>query len=415
MARPRARKSDRNYRAGLKAGITIVAAALLLWLVTIVTVGGIFRTSDPVRALKWVSFDARAQGALSTRLIDGDAKDLKARAQARTLAAQSLTRSPTSVEAIRALGLIADVDGDQRRARRLFLAAQALSRRDVPTQLWIIDWNMRRGSVEEALNHFDIAMRISRRVGPALFPVLIQASGDPGLARRLNGLLRQKPSWWLPFSAQLVAETKNPQTLPQVLQNVLDPALEDERQIITALMGRLVAEGEFDRAWSTYLNFREKQPEGEFVRNGNFEGEIEFPPFDWELAGEADLAAQPGPKPNAIGDSALYLVATGKGGEVAKQLLRLQPGSYQLTAQVGDVPTDTLNRPAIALRCAGKGDEMRANAAFPAALPGGRAMKMTFAIPPSGCPYQWLVLSVRGGLDRPESSPWIDRISLGKT
>src|SRR5262249_7177342 len=80
-------------------------------------------------------------------------------------------------------------DHDAPREQRLFELSSAISRRSLPTRLWLIQRSVDHGDVAGALENFDIALRTSTAAPDALFPVLATASSDPGLAQPLARLL----------------------------------------------------------------------------------------------------------------------------------------------------------------------------------------------------------------------------------
>lgn len=397
----------------VRAGLLAAGTFILGWLTLAITIAGVFRDDRPQIALKWLSFDAHASARAAHFMLE-DAKDARVRQRARDFAHAALRRDPTNVVAVRTLALLALVEGDRERAARLFEYAVTLSRRDVATQLWLIDAAAARNDIPGALRHYDIALRTSYAAAVQLYPVLISAAEDPAIARPLNTLLRQKPVWWRPFVAQLAEKSQSPDSIAIAIRDLLDPADDYEKELIQKILGRFIRDREFDLAWEIYQNARAR-PEHytSLVINGEFERTSEFPPLDWELSRDADLYAERVPQGDAEDDFKLQLnAANGRGGEVAKQLLRLRPGRHRLSAEVGNVPEDNLSKPHIAIACADEEGQGIAAFDFPEAGSAGVRMSKDFTVPASGCDAQWISLNMRGVVDGSPSPPWIDSLSV---
>ena len=100
-------------------------------------------------------------------------------ALARSLVARALDRDLTQVPAIEMRALDLAVSGKESEARQLFHWSDRLSRRSLPTRLWLIQDAVDHGNVAGALRDFDIALRTTTDAQPILFPVLAKASSRP--------------------------------------------------------------------------------------------------------------------------------------------------------------------------------------------------------------------------------------------
>ena len=146
------------------------------------------------------------------------------------------------------------------------------------------------------------------------------------------------------------------------------------------------------------------------MRNGDFEsGDPGFPPFDWHYVSEGGLGAFREAREGAPGTAALTLSAsTGRNGEVARQLLILAPGRYRLSALAGDVGSDEMSRPQVAVLCAVRGGQDSMRASLPAAESRPGRMQQGFTVPSGGCPAQWLSIVARSDLQTGASEPWVE-------
>ena len=165
-----------------------------------------FRAMTLKPLLGVMPFDARAKVKSAEMLLARTRASPPAVARARTLALAALRRDPTMAPAWRLLALAASMQGREREAARLFHFAERLSRRDLPTQLWLIEESVSRNDIPGALRHYDIALRTSLASPELLFPVLTRASGDNNVVGPLGTLLASDPPWRETFLWQLVAD-----------------------------------------------------------------------------------------------------------------------------------------------------------------------------------------------------------------
>lgn len=405
-------------REALRIGVRVIAivavAALLFAIVLKISVAGIFRDRSPAIALAFAPFDAEARAVHAEREL----RAARTRAdldRARILAVEALRRDPTNAGALRTLGLIWERSGNLPAARRLLAQSQTLSRRDRLAHVWLIGDYERRGDIGGMVRQFDIALRTSVRSRALLFPALVSATADPRVVAPLARTLEGRPDWWLDYMEELAEAGPDPRTTTALSLRLLDPAVPEQRRVVERLLGRLADAGEYDLAWRVYSRAKAGRPDMRaLVRNGGFESADGDAPFDWAMTSEADLAALREGRRDGRGNALSLIAYNGRSGEVARQLLRLAPGNYQLRFEAGGVPADLLDRPRVAIVCAREmGRELvTVRPAVPtsqAAVAGAR-----FVIPRE-CSWQWITIFLSGSGPAPETNPWIDNISITAT
>lgn len=395
--------------------LIVTIAAVILALVVRISFVGVLRERQPEAALTWWGSDSGANARQAFELVvKGGKPEVLTRARAGALAA--LRRSPVNVEAVRTLGFIAEVERNEVAAARLFKHAERLSRRDRLTQLWFIEYYSRKGDIGRTLHHYDTTLRTSRESRALLFPVLIQASSNPELSGPISDLLATRPlQWWIDFAMQLIDEGRNPTQIAAILNPVLDPRDPLERDLVGKLIGRLAGAGSYDLAWTTYANAMRRagsQLPRTLVRDGDFSAKSIYPPLEWQLVSEPDLYASLGSRPDRESDNMLELTAlNGRSGEVARQLLYLPAGSYLLTFEAGEKPSDWSGQVVVSVLCARKdGSQLVSLSAYDrGGRQGLRSGGFTVA---SGCAAQWLSIRTASDGSPPSSAPWIDRIQI---
>ena len=399
-------------RSFVKPGLILLLGLLISWGVLAATIDRVFANRAPALALQWNPASADANARLGDTLLQGG--DIKANAaRIAALADRSIRRQPINPVAARLLGLVAAARGDEGRATGLVHYAEAMSRRDLPTQLWLIETNVARGDVDAALRHYNRALKTSVSGRTLLFPILAQAANDRAIWVPLSRMLAERPQWWRPFMVQAVQQGNNPDALYAFARRLgIDQPGRLDTGLLQGIEKRLVDLGDYRRS-AELFNRAHGQPVGSnpLLRNGGFEQPSGFDPFEWNLKDEPDLAAVRQPSPRAQGGSALFLTATnGRGGDLAVQLIMLAPGRYAVGATVGGVSGDPLAFPHLVVRCAKDGREI-VNTPFPAAPNDGRAWRTGFTVP-ADCAAQRIVFQATASLDPSDLTPWIDNITI---
>lgn len=396
-------------RLGIAA--TAVATLAACFVSTGVTAGNIWGRRSPDIALRFWFSGSEAMAQRAAELMSERPNDAAVRADADRLARDALARDTTNVTAMRNRGLIADLNGNSNAARRWMRSAEAFSRRDPPTQLWLIEDAVARGDIGQALTHYDRALRTSKNAPELLFPVLIAASNDASVADELSKRLAGRPNWWGPFVNRLIGETDNPAILVLFARRLgLSPNDREHPDFFGRILQRLVDANQVGRADALYRTIVSKgsQP----LYNGDFEQDRGVLPFDWRLADESDLAAQISARPDGAKGQVLMLDArNGRGGEVAAQAVALKPGHYVLQGVAAHVSEDESARPVARIRC---GPSREAELAA-LRLPRAAAAPVAFALPftlPARCSGAWIVIEANSDLGGHSDRPWLDNLRI---
>lgn len=398
-----------NARSWLRGGIILAIAALIAAPVLCVSVAGVLRGSRPALALKWMPADAEAGANLASLVVNADSSP-EVRAQARAAAIAALESNPMAVAAFRALGTAADAEGNSAMALRYYSASERLSRRDQATQAWFILYDFRRGAPEQAVHHFDIALRTSRERWDTLLPLLVRLSSAPTMVRPLRRLAETRPPWWPLFAANLVSNGEPLNNVVALTHGLLDASNAEGALLTEILLARLVAANRIDLAWRLYAEQRPRNPRPGALRDGGFEQTGGLTPFDWQLAQETDLSAMRTTVPGQ-GTVLSYSASEGRTGEAARQLVRLPPGPHRFQFDSGQIPAERLQRPHLLVRCADEAAQVLLDLQ-PQASGQSRTRVAARFVVPANCPWQWVVLRVSDlGSSNPDT-PWIDNIAI---
>lgn len=376
MARPKRppRLADRlnlTRATTRRAFVVIPLAALLLVAVSAVTLAGLFRYDRAELALRFMSRDAGANARFAASLLETNGS----KAEARSRAQLSLARSPISPIALRVLGFLDEAAGQPVRARALLTASAAQSRRDTATQLWLIEDAVHRNDVPGALDHFDVAMRVSTLSRSILFPILGAALADPEFIPPITQVIARRPNWALDFlvtTLQKGIATENIGVLLSRLRVVSDNG---DRQLAAVF----VTQATNERRWGAAQRFLDtgfarangSPGRSSTVSPGRFD-EPGLTPFAWTLASASGLSAE-------VRDGNLEVYAGGTAGTVAARTIMLPPGTF-VVALRGSLAS--AGRLTATLRCAPDG---------PILVEGILNSETRFSVP-AFCPAQSLTI-----------------------
>lgn len=396
----------------LRSIVVLAGGVALLWITVAATLAQVGTRRAPALVLRAWPFaaGAMARAAEATLAQAGSAPDVLIAVRAQ--AAEALLREPVNVVAARVAGMAAVRADEQQSSRRLLAYAQHLSRRDLGTQVALIEQTSADNDIPAALHHFDTALRTGDTADQLLMPVLVTASRDAAISPPLATMLKRRPPWRLRFLYRLITTRPWASTFaPLVTAARLDAHDLQERDLLARAAKGLVAEGKLADAARLYV-LGVRAPIAMGIRDGNFVMDDRVAPFDWDISDEPGLAAVEGRVDGAPFLGALSLNAdAGRSGTVARQLLLLTPGRYQLRFTVGDV--GSTDRSSVTLVC-NSTDAPLAKVRFPATANRPRTIHTTFNIP-AGCPGQWLAIHAATDIDAARSdvqSPWISGIAV---
>jgi hypothetical protein len=391
-----------------------VCAAGAIWLSVAVGVANILRTSRPDTALRFAPFDAGSKARLAeSALADLLTRRRGSSAEAERLSRAALARDPTQVVGWRSLAMTVELRRAQSRARQLFYFTESLSRRDLGTQLWLIEERVRANDIRGALRHYDVALRTSNSAGRLLYPVLIAASTEPAIVDALADFLATNPPWSNDLFAQFATQgAPSPRNLAALLGTLSRRHADLRPETMNVIVNRMVEDRQFEPAWRIASLVRRLGPAEALLRNGGFDAVENASPFDWRYEQGNDLSAEPLVVERAGEGPVLVVRANaGSAGSVARQLLVLRPGAYSISARSGGIPGTPVAKLYWNLVCADNASQMLLQTEPRTAGERG-ALSGEFRIPPSSCSAQWLVLVGRSDLETDVASAWTDGVTI---
>ncbi len=248
-------------------------------------------------------------------------------------AKQSLRGQPLNAVAVRLLGYVADVRGDNAKARELMLLAHKISRRDFGTQLWLIEDAVARGDKTRALYHYDIAMRTIPNSHQILFPTLVGALDDPEVRKGLARYIRQAPPWLPGFLNSAISAGENPANVAEVLIKAGGlPNDEAYAGIANALLNELAAKSKFPAFRQYYLSLPGSRTAT--LRSVAFNKDtvnLRYPAAGWQIVESPASGGAFSPADRAGRHSISLFAGSGERGELMRKHLFLTSGRYRFS------------------------------------------------------------------------------------
>lgn len=374
----------------------------------VVTSGLVFVRSDPELALRFDAHNSQALErvamALAVKGTPGSAR------MAERLAVRSLLESPMSGEGASALGFARSILTPARDESSTFKYSAQITRRDVETQMWLVEHYVALGDIAKALETYDHIFRISDEYRAKLLPILLQASAQPQVAHAIAAVLASNPPWKAEFFGGLLGAFPGAENF-NLLVNAMrfsrtDP---DDRNRVSLAMAQLVEHGRPDFAFALYRRFT-GNVSSSAIRNPRFDQAGGLTPFEWSLSENDSLSAQPGVN-DANAPVLLLINRGGQSGDFARQLLVLRAGTYRLAFTTGNITGSVTERPKIELRCNSDTRTLTSTALPASPALGGIRSIIPFTVP-SSCPAQWLSIVAGNQIDRQSNNPWVTDIAV---
>lgn len=388
----------------------IVVGGMLLLCISIVFT---FSLVAPAAALSvWPS--ARGLGAAafkaSTVRLSASAADI-----ARSNAMAALRTEPGNIAAVKAMATLADAKGDRATAARWFQYGEKLTRRDLISNLWLIEHAVADGNISAALGYYDAALRTSPDAPAILYPVLIEAAADPAIRTPLARLLATRPPWYRGFASALITRSSRPTlTIPDLIGVLrLDMATPVEKELLVGALTKLAgasANTDVARLYGATLKVRTAG----LVHNPSFSRFEQLPPLDWTFTDQPEVGVMIEPGGNGKGHALSWSSDAEWQGDVASQLILAPPGRYVLRARVGNYTPSRNDDLRIRITCAqpGKARIVVGELPIPAVGDAGSTVTGEIVIPPRDCAAQNLILAVRNDSQPSGRMPWITDLDL---
>ena len=287
---------------------------------------------NPDLALRFVPSHALALATKADLLIAADMSldDLR---EAEALAQLSIESQAVNPRALKVLGYVRDLKGKPSAISYLMMS-DSLSRRELGTQLWLIEDCVAKGDLDCALRRYDIALRGSSQSAQLLLPVLTAALADPAVQRAFVPYLQASPSWLPSFMSFAMQQPGGPVSLAEAIGTAGGLPSDPQLQNIEQDLLRSLADQRDYASLRSYLLTKSDVGTGMLVSAALTQANTipGLRPLTWSFVQSPSISAVL--DTGAAGNSTpvlKILAGSGSRGVAASKLLYLGPGTYRLT------------------------------------------------------------------------------------
>lgn len=344
---------------------------------------------NPTLAHQLAPYDGRITARLAAALASPEVTTADRR-RANVMAKRALRQDATTVAAVTALGLDAQVRDDTTSARSLMKYAEKLSRRNPQMQLWAIEDAVSRSDVNDALRHYDVALRVNPTLSQILYPVLVSAVGSKNVRMALAHTLAQGPAWAESFINFLPANVPDPIAGAAFLTDLRRMKISVSQAAQTEMVDTLLVKASNEEAWSFYAATN-PGVDRRRSRDSDFSAMSDTPSrFDWTIVNEAGISTSI----QRTGSHGLFefVVSSGTGGALLQQVQLLPPGRYRLEGRSSNIDQPAPALPYWVLTCPDGRELGRVEVNNSASSSSNFSGQFDV---PSNCPLQTLLLVAR--------------------
>jgi len=366
-------------------GLLFVASLLLGSLVFKVSAINAFVGSRPKIAARIAPDDpqvASAAIAMDLRYRMGMASP-----QAVALARRAILHAPLSDDAFLVGGIERLLKRDNRGAERFLARALARKPRSRISRLFMLELELRSGNVQGAVSDMTILVRLLPDVEKLFIPQLARFARDPQTRPTLDRIIRSDPPLFSRLLQHMAARPSNADIVLQLASKGAPPVVPEQPDWRETLLNTLVANGQVARAYQQWQRFlgKDAPDHSNLIYDGSFGGLPGLRPFNWNFTA-SDLGVAERQKRGGL--EVQYYGRTA--GELASQLLVLQPGNYRFGFRAEGDLSDDQHRLLWRLQCV-KSDAQIFELPLAKITYAGRSVAGNFTVP-AKCPAQWLKL-----------------------
>jgi hypothetical protein len=379
----------------IRIGVIALLAILVAAHAGLTALAGVARARNPGLIARLTSDPLAPVHALDAELRT--APDRIGDSRVAEVALESLRGQALSTAPYRLLALHYLARQDTRRASAFAAFSERLSRRDLTTQLFLIEEAVRADDTRAARRHYDIALRTSDGAKTILFPVLSGAIANAPIRRAVVPYIRGRAPWARFFVHFAVQDGDQGPARAAALLIAAGAGRQADliQEEGTALFDRLVEHNQFALAERVFLQVPGNSPQA--LRTAGFTQSSTVGPFGplaWKTTntGSVSAAFEGGGERRAV----RLFASSGERGIFLRRVLKLPPGRYRFTEsrtlEAGSPPA----RVQWEMKC-GVGRNFAPFWQGPANALAYRVANAPGPTVPANCPYQVLELHFYAG------------------
>ena len=224
-------------------------------------------------------------------------------------------------------------------ARRAILAdARTLNRRDLALQGLVLQERLAENDYRGVIETLDQILRVHPDYSAEFFSVLLETLKSPEAIDLFPDILTGASPWHQTFLRYSVRDPQARSSLAKIRGRI---AIADE-QFDRTLISGLAEQGELDAALALYAQIPRSSSNAAWQS-----WRADYPPFDWELAGESDFRSQP----SRDGQELELFVRPGQGGVIARRVLPIAVTPFQVSIGLNSAGSSGSDSIRVQLRC----------------------------------------------------------------
>lgn len=326
------------------AAVLVIGVALAVFLAA-QSAGIALTRKAPAFALTLFPLNALAREELASQALfasEGIVTSESGTQKARKWAIQAYREEPLTPEAHAVLAL---TEPDERIRSEIVSLASQMNRRNAKLQAVILQEQVAAQDYPGSVATLDRILRVRPSRYQELFPTLLAVFIRDGAADEFAQILDGTSLWHRAFFQYAV-------TQPPALLNLLEVRKQvsfENAGLDEALIKNLVAEGELDAAFDFYEKLRSnKRPD---AGSGKLAWDSTYSPFEWKYVDQAGFRAQP----SLDSDQLEISLRPGKGGVVARRLVKAPETPFVLVVEHSITAEQILKDINVGLWCVGSG------------------------------------------------------------
>lgn len=315
------------------------------------------------------------------------------------LARDSLKAQSINSTALRLLAVEPKASDGVNKSEALLFLSNRVSRRDVATQLALVQFYVSKGDAPHTIYHYDSAMRASSDVESVLFPILAEALEGRNIQEALVPSIRSSPRWLPTFIGYIVGNGKNSADLANAIMVAggLPKQPEYYRGLETQILGALATTKDFETLRTYYLSLPGADSGvfklGEFTKTNT---DDRFLPLIWQTFSSSIVSAAFEGDAHSRQKTLHVEISAGERTMAARKLLFLAAGQRLVTINYEFLEAGKDASAMLSLECLNSGASSVIWQMDLKAVSGVQTMSGAASVPEK-CIAQYMAVNVAGG------------------
>lgn len=384
--------------------VLFFVGAVLFWNSTMTTLVEIGASLNIPTSTLPIGNSAKIMGVEATRRLTANPTSVGELRKIEYLARMALKSEPLQDGVLRTHAIIKSGLNKNFVPDEAILTAIKISRRDVPSQFWMIEKKVNQQDVAGALKHYDAALSTSNSTRGYLFPRLAPALVDNEIREPFRAIMKRNP-FWINYFLYFALEQDGTEA---ALADLLVDRGAWKQQSATGifeqiLIRKFVAQGRAMEARNFYLGL--KGADLALLRSPSFSelsANNEKAAFGWEISQLPSSGARFDRAKNGVVILSVF-AAPGARAIIARKPLFLAEGRHELSVAFGDVSMPDDSGLTWRMRCLAAGEQMdfwRHSATIGA----GRKRLVVALEVPSNCQAQYLEIEIAGAQQQADTT-----------